>query len=547
MIGLRMLRSAGTLDLRMNMLKTENLDFRTHRRFLNLFAILGMVLNGSVAMAEIRVSNPAGLHTIGKPIHLVSTISGIPHGAESQLRSTCLQGRIVSIESGSQSSKISSVAVNFQPTIAQGGTIEFRSLDPVNHALVRLELISECPLIVFNTGWPLIMNQREKNVDQGLESERNSQQAGVFDPASSSLLQASRKAPKFPPQIRSVAMDTAPANPATDVLEGVRKTEPTPEEAVVAEPVDNDTLKLASLDQALINHGLIESEPVSLGLHSDSGVQTPSQNESLSSLGGIEILAASTASLLILGAGWFRHRLKRNTALNVRVPLRTAEPAYKRNPIAEFSDQNISEDKPAGLLDSQHAHFGSDRVLESLMGGDEQLYAQETELAEEESMYADHDSRSNHALKKCVDMINRADVRSWELPPAYQSLVTERNKSLEMHRTPDALILRCHIGLVELAFQEAGRGHGVQMETSNELLQLLLGKHVYDLESNTTLGVPDVLKSYVKAKLCEIEGADKRQLLRENLLNLNTQVEHQALCFHTNAWREFLSEEGLLG
>lgn len=529
--------------------KTECLDIRTHRRFLSLFAILGFVLSSSSAVAEIRLSNPAGLHTIGEPIDVVTTISGIPQGAESQLRSTCLHGRISPIESSSELGKTSRVMVDFQPTIAQGGTIEFKSLGPVNHALVRLELISECPLIVFNMGWPLIMNQREKNVAQVPEPERHLPQAGQFDLASSSLLEASRNAPKIDPQTRKVAMDAAPDKPATDVLDVDNEAESMPAEAVVAEPaVGSDALKLASLDQTLLNHGLIESEPVSLGLHSDSGVQAILQNESVTSLRNIEILAASTTSLFILGAGWFIYRLKRNAALTVRLPQRTEVPEYKPDSVVEVSSRNKWESNLPNLQDSQLYRFGSDRVLESLMGADEQLYATELEieLAEDETIYTDHASSRNHALKTCLDLINRADVRSWELPPAYQSLVCERNKALEMLRTPEALILRCHIGLVELAFQEAGQGHGIQVETSNELLQLLLGKHVYDLEGNQTLGIPDVLKSYVKAKLCEIEGAEKRQLLRENLLNLNAQIEHQALCFHTNAWREFLSEEGLL-
>jgi hypothetical protein len=46
--------------------------------------------------------------------------------------------------------------------------------------------------------------------------------------------------------------------------------------------------------------------------------------------------------------------------------------------------------------------------------------------------------------------------------------------------------------------------------------------------------------------MCEIAGAQKRQLLRENLVNLHTQVVSPALCFDSNAWREFLSEEGIL-
>ena len=143
-------------------------------------------------------------------------------------------------------------------------------------------------------------------------------------------------------------------------------------------------------------------------------------------------------------------------------------------------------------------------------------------------------------------MINRADIRTWNLPEAYQSLIEQRNKSLELHRTPDALLLRCHVGLVELAFQDARLGQKTQAQTTLDLLGLVLGEYVYDIDSTSTLCVPDVVKSHVRAKMCEITGTESRQLLRENLINLNTQVLSPALCFHTDAWREFLSDEGAL-
>ncbi|MFN7504798.1 MAG: hypothetical protein ACK5Q1_04470, partial [Limnobacter sp.] len=68
----------------------------------------------------------------------------------------------------------------------------------------------------------------------------------------------------------------------------------------------------------------------------------------------------------------------------------------------------------------------------------------------------------------------------------------------------------------------------------------------YELDLQNMLSVPDLVKSHVRAKLCEVAVFDSRQLLRENLLNLNKQVTSSALCFQSNEWREFLSEEGIL-
>jgi hypothetical protein len=545
-----MLSFAGTKDLRVNMLKLSNFNHLNRCRALDFLAFMMMATCSLPVVADIKVSAPVGVHTIGQPIAVTSTVSGIPPEVSSQLRSTCLRGRVVSMESNSEFAPASEVTVNFQPTFAQGGLIEFKSTEPVNHALVQLELNSECPLLVFQQSWPLIMNQLEQGSDPGTRSRTEPASAATFDPASSSLLQASRRAPRMAPQIRQVTADASPQNPATAVLEVTANTQTESTEILALQPVADDSLKLASLDQSLINHGLIESEAISLGLDEHTAFENPPKQPKAMPFPRVEsmvVLAVATSSLLVLGVVWFRSRLKRRSDLTVRIAPRAREPEQSRSQVAEFSDYSASDFTATGQTDFQHARFGSDRVLESLMGGDESLYANDLESGEVDSIFADPASGRSNALKTCVDMINRADVRSWDLPPSYQSLVSDRNKALEMHRTPEALILRCHIGLVELAYQEAGQGHAVELEASNELLQLLLGRHVYDLESNTTMGVPDVLKSHVKAKLCEIDGAENRQLLRENLLSLNTQIEHQALCFHTNAWREFLSEEGLPG
>lgn len=148
------------------------------------------------------MSSPVGIQEIGKRLHLKSVLSGIPEGAESQLRSTCLKARIKSIETSGKdnlSAVSTDVLVDFQPTIRQGGMIEFQSLAPVSDALVEIELTSECPLVVFTSRWTLIMNV---NSSQGgaVSATHNSHAAKDsigFDFDNSSLLVASRRAPSL--------------------------------------------------------------------------------------------------------------------------------------------------------------------------------------------------------------------------------------------------------------------------------------------------------------------------------------------------------------
>lgn len=222
----------------------------------------------------------------------------------------------------------------------------------------------------------------------------------------------------------------------------------------------------------------------------------------------------------------------------------------RRDPLAAVPSASVSEFRENTFQDAEPKQeisgYATDRMLESFIVNDETNYDDVFDLGPLAQQSDLVDSSKKSSLKISLDLINRADIRTWNLPAAYHSLVEQRNKSLELHGTPDALLLRCHIGLVELAFQDARQGHQTQGQNALDLLSLVLGEHVYDVHTNSTLCVPDVVKSHVRAKMCEITGAEKRQLLRDNLVNLNTQVISPALCFHTDAWREFLSDEGAL-
>lgn len=208
--------------------------------------------------------------------------------------------------------------------------------------------------------------------------------------------------------------------------------------------------------------------------------------------------------------------------------------AISREHVMTFSTE------PSAMSISSH------RVLESLIGNDDKNFDEELQASVRDAHTDDHNPAYRPSLKVSLELINRADIPSWTLPASYLRLVESRNRSLEMHRTLDALLLRSQIGLIELAFQDAKQGQLTPAQATQELLEQVLGDRLRDTEFKPILCVPDVVKSHVRAKMCEIAGAEKRQILRDNLVNLNTQVVNVSLCFNSNAWREFLSEEGIL-
>lgn len=516
-----------------------------HARFhiaLLMVAALGFVTTPSTTRA-MEITVPVGLQEIGKRLDLKSTLSGIPEGAESQLRSTCLKSRIQSIDTENSADAID-VWVDFSPTIRQGGLIEFQSSAPVNHALVRLELISECPLLTFTSRWTLIMNQAQL-LESSKAAYKREVKSNQFDLTNSSLLAQSRKQPnfnnsRFVPRYEQneQALEEVAIAPEADTVSEVPQNKQPEVDGKSKESANepNEPIKIASLDPSLLGNGLIESRTSNqiatggLGINEqDSGVDAWSSNTGLMVAFGFSLLAAS----LLLAKKF------------ARSPARTPSTEPQWHAFKGTSETAMDTSVPPIEEVAPPVEFGHDRFLESLMGSEGNSYQDEvgSTLLSEHSETLEASDRSS--LKTSFEMINRADSRKWNLPDAYLDLVGQRNRTLEQHASTEALILRSQIGIVELTFQDAKQGKTTQSHIAHELLAMVLGEHIYEAESFPSLGVPDVVKSHVRAKMCEISGSESRQLLRENLLLLNTLVLSPALCFHSDAWREFLSEEGM--
>ncbi len=548
-----MLGLAGTIELRENM---AIFLIHTPKRYLRLIGVvtglLAVLLPGQGFALE--VSSPVGIQEIGKRLHLRSSLSGIPEGAESQLRSTCLKARVRSIET-SASDNLGAVStdvlVNFQPTMRQGGMIEFKSLSPVSDSLVEIELISECPLVVFTSRWTLIMNvgASRGGATATTQNPQATEQSTGFDFGNSSLLVASRRAPK---PVAQYIMPKRP-EPEEQKLELPVQTQrevTSPAEETITPPVkleaDTEPVRIASLNPEILTSGLIESRPSANMLNGGLGLEDMTQTKydgatEFSNLISHWPLLASVVLLSLLVLVYLVQKRSQQSGLRMA--------AARRDPVvapkvatSEFRETDFHGDASRRDVSA----YAADRVLESLIASDESEYEDLFDSSSSLNQSDLLDSSNRSSLKISLELINRADIRPWSLPTVYHNLVEQRNKSLELHRTPDALLLRCHIGLVELAFQDAKQGETTQAQTTLDLLSVVLDEHVYDVDSSSTLCVPDVVKSHVRAKMCEITGAEKRQLLRDNLINLNALVLSPALCFHTDAWREFLSDEGAL-
>lgn len=501
---------------------------------------------------------PVGTQEIGQILKLKGTLLGIPEGAQSQLRSTCLKANLRSLDSPASEaspSRAGEMRVTFEATTKRGGQIEFASRAPVNSAVVELQIVSDCPLVTFSNSWTLIMDPALARPVIDANQGREISAFNEFSLGDSALLAASRKPP--PRNSNSFTEPETPlalaVQPEPVVLEKKPETQQ-PLQNEESESQQQEPLKVASLGQNYLNNGLIESHKTGndvhggLGLgmgkgqHADSPFPTDQNMLFLIAVGFLFLL-------ILVYLGTMKYKVFRSGGVvgkknsNWQVPqVVTTSPILKEAREPELDSVGKLVGEPAGQMPG----IGQDRFLESLISSDEKLFDESFEMPVSLTGLDRHDLSHRSALKVSLELINRADIRKWRLPDSYQNLVEERNRSLEQNKMTEALILRCQIGLVELTFQDAKQAMRTSPEIAHELLSEVLDEYIYDAQSYPALGVPDVVKSHVRAKMCEIAGAENRQLLRDNLVNLNTQITSPALCFHTDAWREFLSEEGLL-
>lgn len=556
-ISLRIIEFAGLIELRENMPTSLIKNPKVRHLLITSFVGICCSLLPKTGFS-LEISTPVGVHQIGKRLDLKSTLSNLPDGAESQLRSTCLTARVNPLEtSRANGSDVSSrdVKVNFSPTIRRGGLLEFKSVSPVNDALIEIELVSECPLVVFSTRWAIIMSESQAEVHQTSSNiEPNNietnKQLSKFDPASSSLLASTRKPPvrKVEPSTWS-EVEVVKKKDETVVVEKTAPPTPTIEPAPAEDVLpQSEPMKIASLNTELMGAGLIESQPDTANLPMGSAMLEGelSNNNQTEPLQNLKLMGGvATSVLLILGFLTYCFIRYRSGRRSMSIDI---QPKVQRTDFNEPTSDlaSISRDHAMAFTTEPATIGGTNRVLDSLMGVDENHFDEAFEPNPYASSVNSPDMINRSTMTICIDLINRADVRSWNLPASYSDLVASRNRSLQLHRTPDALLLRSQISLVELAFQDAKQGQLTHANTSLELLDLVLGEQVYEIGSMRSMGVPDVLKSHVRAKMCEITGAENRQILRENLVNLNTQVTTPSLCFGSNDWREFLSQEGIL-
>ncbi|HEX4879104.1 MAG TPA: hypothetical protein VFV39_04595 [Limnobacter sp.] len=510
-----------------------------------LVVVIGL---SSLGSAHAIVLGPVqGKSVAGQPISLSSHVSRLSEHQVGQLKESCLKAQLrpftgnpdIDNKPGSESWM---VRAQFVRMGANSGEIFFDAPPVQGDVSLSLQLESHCPLATFEQRWTVFLEPAglagttvaQPPVQRPVEQTQQAQ----FDFENSRLLAQSLQPPKSPgqsnPSRRTAARPDQPgADDGPDASGSTMDHSPAQDEQ--DSPSDSSPIHLASVDPNLLQYAPSDAQ----------FIQQPQHDSTWSHTG---VLAIGGALILcVLPAVYFV--LNRRTAGSAPANPPTL---WRRDPPTTPVEPVLSPlvPEPAHAMDANGVQLNerkgiSNRVLESFYTPDHSDSSAFVQEAGAPMFDMEVETRQNSAVERALSLVNRGGMSPWNLPESYAGLVAQRNLTLTELASGGLRILQCQLGLVELAFQEASAGRSLQADQSNEFLASLLGEEFATHLQQEWPTLPDIVRTYVRAKFCEVTGASARQRLKENLLALVDDPPAGKTCFDRSLWLELLAEQVL--
>ncbi|HEX4844398.1 MAG TPA: hypothetical protein VFV57_12050 [Limnobacter sp.] len=500
-----------------------------------LVAVSGLLSAGNaeaIALGPIQ-----GEGVVGQPLRLSSKVTQLNPDQLGQLKEACLKAHIrphhVSDGLPSQlAQEAMPLRSQFVRLGSNSGEVFFDGPALNSDVSFLLTLESHCPLSTFEYRWTVFLEPHQAGSGAASLSTAPPEitKPRQFDVQHSRLLSQSRQQPKsVQPGVASnsprgdthvvdLRQHTAPATHAAAGLETPPAMAQPDKVALLDVPPESPETSLVAPTPPMPKEG---------GLWSSTGA-------SLLALFGL--MAAAVLGVLI----WMMRRARLASARPM--PLTGLRSAPVLTSTREVNSHAEREDKdPAG-----HIAESANRVLESFYTPDGPNYLDTAHEVDEKPFDGESIADESVALTRTLGVLQRAGMPKWNLPDTYLSLVTSRNAAAEASTGMELQTLQCQLGLVELAFQEASRGRILTRSQSAELLVSILGDDFASCLQSEWPTLPDIVRTYVRAKFCEISGAERRKLFKVNLTNLVEEPPAGKQCFDRSLWLELLAEQGLV-
>ncbi|WP_288109007.1 hypothetical protein [Limnobacter sp.] len=511
---------------------------------------LGLVAFSNPAFAIPAFGAIKGTTLLGSPLEVTTTLTGLTEDQLTQFNAGCVEAKLMPTGHSDlvQVSRTQSLVAEFQMTQRGGGTLQLRSLYPVNDPVMQISFNSYCPTVLFSHTWTLLINpQRDERIvaTAGSSGSDSPDRRVRFELQNSALLRASRV---HPPALKG-SKETEIASPSKldmsvpdPALQFDNFDSAPPIQAVSSEPHPASTTeKVNNLPDSIRDSHLIES---SARLPAPQN-QPPQLNQNLEQKAEeslpwtwITLLIASAMTLMFAGVMWLRKRERKGVSSLEGSAGLDADQVSDENRSSglelAFDDEFDSLEEP---IDQSSSH-----LFQSFIGVPAENQAVEFDFTDERPRY-DGMLDSNDPSELAISMVTRDEHNPWVLPSGYEPLVQQRNASIDKRRQTDSNMLRASLALVEYCHQSVIQMVEIQSNGVKRILgQLQVGDDA--LTAGEEGAVPDMLNSFVNEKMCRLDSAEQREHMIAQLRALTDHCEDYPICFHSSAWSEFLFQVG---
>ncbi|MCQ8896050.1 hypothetical protein NQT62_06315 [Limnobacter humi] len=450
------------------------------------------------------------------------------HAGFSVIRPACLQAQWLG---GERDAEPRPLAVDISKRTDQTIQLHFTGPFILSSTEGTLLLRSSCPLNVFELSWPVFVTPTAMPDVLNSPSARSSG-ASAQNLLSDPLPGSAGGFRDFEP--RSLVGNTRQALPPNHSLPEpyraqINKANSAP--TASPQPVASTEPVSASID----SRQTMPIQPKVVAQAATQQVKPPSDSPPTipsTAMPDWPVSVYGVLGLSLLGALGFAVWWRRQQNLPVSNRL-IAEPSIQQG--LSVSDSESDDQRSAGSEPPVRVAATSDQLLRTLLSAEDSFLMSMDMLPNLTQAVGGTNGihQQETAIRNALRWLDWDHQTPWQVPEAYDELVTQRNRTLSVVNEAWPKWIQWHLAFVELAYHEAKQARSLSTDTSAALLMRLGDAPVIDPSPGK---LPDMLLSQLTGKLFEIGSPTEQALF---IGNLNTLTTLAGGCGSAFTWPDF--------
>lgn len=547
-----------------------------------------------------------GQAQIGEKLRVNLTVSGLDAEGQTQLKTTCMEAW-AEAERYDSSSIQTRVPLNLEygRTVDRGGLITISSRKAMRDPVVRVHLVSNCPLITFAQVWDLQLDfqtSSDSDLTQGsdLAIAQGGQIASVssaaFNLSNSSALAASFKKPalitesvtkwaqRAPKAVHQVPNESAQhtrkiEKPALEPIEAIPSLS-SPDLALAQTRTHIEpATRVGQVENVVLNQPSSSERPIPIKPTTESWALDPSLSSGGTNLLPFVLFAGVSLLMIAFGVWWgqkhsvleaystanthgvslgkrfgiwrkWRNSLLRPRSLEVNA---SAASEFTSDSQSGGTDHMWVETQGTSALNemeaampaveqkSNHPEIFNKQLFESFLGTNPGMNESLNTSLPSPNQVIKAPQDESKSLMFKVYASQSRSIAPWRLAEQYLGLIPSRVDSENLEDEVVHTRIKCEMGLIELAYLNAHQSVVLYDIQIEEMLKMLDPSLHHQSAAQGNRAPSDLIKDFVRAKWCEFSSIQEVDLFTESLRMMHESSYCQKLCMAHPSWLELMN------